>query len=189
VALVAPLEPGDRERYLAGLSHASAESLFRRFMTPVARLSESQLRYLLEVDHRDHEALLAIDEEDGDAVAVARFVRLEGRTDVAEAAVIVVDSWQGCGLGKALSAILSERAREVGIARFESTLLLENTTMMGLLRSFGPVRTIGREGAAVVVEVDLPDTGIGEQMAGVLRVAASGALEPVLPPEDVGELS
>jgi len=189
VALVAPLQAGDRERYLAGLSHASAASLFKRFMTPVARLSESQLRYLLEVDHRDHEALLAIDEEDGNAVAVARFVRLEGRDDVAESAVIVVDSWQGHGLGKALSTILAARAREVGIACFESTLLLENTAMMSLLQSFGPVRTLGREGAAVVVEVDLPDTGIGDHMAGVLRVAASGAVEPVLPPEDVGDVA
>jgi GNAT superfamily N-acetyltransferase len=186
VALVAPLAPGDRERYLAGLGHASAESLFRRFMTPVTRLTESQLRYLLEVDHRDHEALLAIDEDGGDAVAVARFVRLEGSPAVAESAVIVVDSWQGRGLGKALSAILAERAREVGIARFEATLLLENTAMMGLLESFGPVRTIGHEGAAVVVEVDLPDTGIGEHMEGVLRVAATGAVEPVLPPDEVG---
>ena len=152
-------------------------------MAPVARLSEAQIRYLLEVDHRDHEALLAIDEDGGEAVGVARFVRLDGRPTVAESAVIVVDAWQGCGLGKGLSAILAERAREVGITRFESTLLLENTAMMGLLRSFGPVRTVGREGAAAVVEVDLPDTGIGRHMAGVLRVAASGAVEPVIPPE------
>lgn len=185
-ALVGPLEPADRERYLAGLAHASADSLFKRFLTPVARLSEAQLRYLLEIDHRDHEALLAIDEDGGEAVAVARFVRLDGRPTVAEAAVIVVDSWQAFGLGKALSSILAERAREVGIARFESTLLLENKAMMGLLSSFGPVRTVGREGAAAVVEVDLPDTGIGEHMAGVLRVAASGVVEPVIPP---GELA
>jgi GNAT superfamily N-acetyltransferase len=187
-ALVSPLEPGDRERYLAGLGQASSESLFRRFMAPVARLSEAQLRYLLEVDHRDHEALLAIDEDGGEAVAVARFVRLQGRPTVAEAAVIVVDSWQGCGLGKGLSAILAERAREVGITTFESTLLLENRAMMGLLSSFGPVRTVGREGAAAIVEVELPDTGIGEHMAGVLRVAASGAVEPVIPPEDAPAL-
>jgi GNAT superfamily N-acetyltransferase len=179
VVLIAPLEPSDRDRYLSGLEHASADSIFKRFLAPVARLSEAQLRYLLEVDHRDHEALLAVDEEAGEAVGVARFVRLEGRPDVAESAVIVVDSWQGHGLGKAISAILAERAREVGISRFESTLLLENTAMMSLLESFGPVRTIGREGSAVVVEVDLPETGIGEHMAGVLRVAASGGVDVV----------
>ncbi len=185
MALVGPLEPHDRARYLAGLEHASAESLHKRFMSPVTGLSESQLRYLLEVDHRDHEALLAIDEDGGEAVGVARFVRLAGRPEVAESAVIVVDAWQGCGLGKALSAILAERARELGIARFEALLLLENKAMMSLLRSFGPVRTTGREGAAVVVEVDLPETGIGEHMAGVLRVAASGGVEVVT---ETGEL-
>lgn len=179
VALVGPLEARDRERYLAGLERASAESVYKRFMAPVTRLSESHLRYLLEVDHRDHEALLAVDEDSGNAVAVARFVRLPERPEVAEAAVIVVDSWQGCGLGKAITTILAQRARELGIACFESTLLLENTAMMSLLRSFGPVRTIGREGAAAVVEIDLPETGIGEHMAGVLRVAATGGVEVV----------
>lgn len=178
-ALVAPLEPSDRERYLSGLERASPDSLFKRFLTPITRLTESQLRYLLSVDHRDHEALLAVDEEGGKAVGVARFIRLGEGAEVAEAAVIVVDSWQGVGLGKALSLMLAERARELDICRFEATLLLENLAMMGLLRSLGPVRTTGREGAAAVVTVELPETGIGDHMAGVLRVAAGGGVEVV----------
>jgi len=176
-ALVAPLEPSDRERYLAGLEHASPDSLFKRFMAPIARLSESQLRYLLEIDHRDHEALLAVDEEGGEAVGVARFVRLDGAPGAAEAAVIVIDSWQGQGLGRALSLMLAERARELDIARFEATLLVENRAMMSLLASLGPVRTTGREGAAALVTVELPEADIGEHMAGVLRAAATDTVE------------
>jgi RimJ/RimL family protein N-acetyltransferase len=148
-----------------------------RFMTPIARLSESQLRYLLDVDHRDHEALVAVDEERGDAVGVARFVRDTERPHVAEAAVIVVDPWQGAGLGKALASLLAERARDLGLECFEATLLLENRAMMGLLKSLGPVRNLGRDGGAVVVALDLPETGIGDPMAGVLRVAATGEAE------------
>ena len=140
-------------------------------------MTEAQLRYLLEVDHRDHEALLAVDEEGGQAVGVARFIRLADRPDTAEAAVVVVDAWQGAGLGKALSMVLAERARELGIRRFEATLLLDNTAMMSVLRSLGPVRTMGREGAAAVVEVDLPEAGIGAHLEGVLRVAARGDAE------------
>ncbi len=110
VALVAPLHPDDRERYLVGdQPNMSEESLYKRFMTPVARLTESQLRYLLEVDHRDHEALLAVDEDSGEAVGVARFIRLDG-PEVAEAAIIVVDSWQGSGLGKAMLRMLAQAA-------------------------------------------------------------------------------
>jgi RimJ/RimL family protein N-acetyltransferase len=177
VVLIAPLQPIDRERYLAGLERASEDSLFKRFMAPIVRLSESQLRYLLDVDHRDHEALLAVDEEGGEAVGVARFVRLGEGSDTAEAAVIVVDPWQGVGLGRALTVMLAERARELGVARFEATLLMENKAMLGLLQSLGPVRTVGREGATVVVTLELPEEGIGEAMADVLRVAASGDVE------------
>ena len=124
--LVAPLHVDDRGRFLSGLRHASAESLYKRFMTPVERFSESQLRYLLEIDHRDHEALLAVDEDGGEAVGVARFVRLPDYPEVAEAAVIIVDPWQGRGLGKALSRLLAERARELGVRKFEAMLLVEN---------------------------------------------------------------
>jgi RimJ/RimL family protein N-acetyltransferase len=176
VALVAPIHPDDRGRYLSGVRRVSEESLYKRFMSPVSRLTESQLRYLLEVDHRDHVALLAVDEDSGDAVGVARFVRLDD-AEVAEAAVIVTDDWQGFGLGKALCRILAERARELGIERFEATLLVENRAMMSLLEAMGPVRTISTEGPTIVVEVALPERGIGEHMAGVLRAAATGNLE------------
>lgn len=157
VALVAPLHVDDRGRFLSGLQRLSAESLYKRFMTPVERFSESQLRYLLEVDHRNHEALLAVDEDGGEAVGVARFVRLPDAPDAAEAAVIVVDDWQGHGLGKALSRLLADRARELGVRRLEAMLLVENEPMMALLESLGPVRTLSREGAAIAVEVGLGD--------------------------------
>ena len=155
VVLVAPLYPDDRLRYLQGFERVSAESLYMRFMTPIERLSESQLTYLLAVDHRDHEALLAVDEDTGDAVGVGRFVRLPGDPGTAEAAVIVVDDWQGYGLGKALSRLLAERARELGVTRFEAMLLVENEPMLALLESLGPVETLAREGATIAVQVEL----------------------------------
>lgn len=180
VALIAPLHPDDRARYLSGVSQMSDESLYRRFMTPVARLSDSQLRYLLEIDHRDHEALLAVDEDSGEAVGVVRFVRLE-RPDVAEAAIIVVDAWQGIGLGKAMLRVLAQRARQVGVERFEATVLLENRPMLALLESLGPPEIAGREGASTVFQVPLPADGIGEHETGVLKELESGEFELVNP--------
>jgi RimJ/RimL family protein N-acetyltransferase len=155
-ALVAPLYIADRDRYLAGFRHASAESLYRRFMSPVERLSASQLRYLLDVDHRDHEALLAVDEEGGEAVGVARFVRLAGEAYVAEPSVMVVDDWQGLGLGTALCRLLAGRATELGICRFEASVLADNRPMLAILESLGVLRVVSREGPAVAVSVTLP---------------------------------
>ena len=182
VALVAPLHPDDRERYLTGVSHMSEESLYKRFMAPVARLTESQLRYLLEVDHRDHEALLAIDEESGEAVGVARFIRLD-RAEVAEAAIIVVDSWQGSGLGKAMLRMLAQAACEVGVTSFEANVLYDNAPMLALLDSLGPREAVRRDGSSLVIEVPLPDPGIGEHETGVLREVDSGEFELVTPAE------
>lgn len=180
VALVAPLHPDDRRRYLSGISNMSEESLYKRFMTPIARLTESQLRYLLEVDHRDHEALLAIDEDSGEAVGVARFIRLE-RPHVAEAAIIVVDSWQGSGLGKAMLRMLAQAACEVGVTSFEANVLYDNAPMLALLDSLGPRESVKRDGSSLVIEVPLPDPGIGEHETGVLREIDSGEFELVTP--------
>ena len=41
----------------------SPESRYRRFFAPMAQLSERDLDYLTCVDHRDHEALMAIEPE------------------------------------------------------------------------------------------------------------------------------
>jgi acetyltransferase len=102
---------------------------------------------------------MAVDEDSGDAVGVARFVRLPDRPEAAEAAVVVVDDWQGYGLGKALSRLLAERAVELGVERFEALLLVDNEPMMALLESLGPVRTVDRDEGTIAVEVELPTPG------------------------------
>ena len=112
--LIGPLHPNDRDRFVEGIGRASADSVYKRFMTPMPRLSDRQLSYLLSVDHRDHEALLAIDEDGGEAVGVGRFIRSEESPDTAEAAMLVIDDWHGLGLGKALCLLLAARARAVG---------------------------------------------------------------------------
>jgi RimJ/RimL family protein N-acetyltransferase len=186
VALVAPVEASDRRRFVHGMEHASADSLYSRFMSPVTNLSKAQLRYLLNVDHADHEALLAVDEESGEAVGVGRFVRLADDPGAAEAAVLVIDSWQGCGLGTALCLLLAERARELDIERFVAYLLVSNKAMLGVLERLGPIRTVSRDEAVIEVEVTLPGTGIGEQMSEVLRAAAARDVEP--PTDEIATL-
>ena len=89
------------------------------------RLSDADLRYLTEVDHRDHEAIVALRARAADPVGVARYVRIEAPTE-AEVAVAVVDDWQGRGAATALLERLVERARENGIERFVAVVLQEN---------------------------------------------------------------
>jgi GNAT superfamily N-acetyltransferase len=172
---VRPVRPSDKEVIADGFSRMGERSRYQRFMTVQDALSTGELRYLTDVDHHDHEALLAFEAKTGEGLGVARFVRDQSDPTAAEAAVAVVDAWQRRGLGTALTALLADRAREEGIERFTALLLASNDAMMGMLRRLGPVRVVSREGPVVEAEMDLPPKGIGEQVAGVLRAAARGA--------------
>ncbi len=175
-----PIEPGDKAALRAAFDRLSEQSRYQRFMTAISELSDAQVAYLTEVDHHDHEALVAFDHE-GDLVGVARFVRLEGGA-TAEAAVTVIDEWQGRGLGTAISQLLAERARAEGVESFSALLLAGNDQMHDVLASLGPAKVLSRDAGTIEVEVAIPEGGIGEHMAGVLRVLAGGTVELATPP-------
>ena len=65
-------------------------------------MSAAELAYLVDVDHKDHEAIIAIDPSSGEALGVARYIRSKDDAQVAEVAVTVADDWQRRGLGRAL---------------------------------------------------------------------------------------
>ena len=174
------IEADDKPALIGLFDHLSEQSRYQRFLTNVSELSDSELRYLTEVDHHDHEALVAFD-QGGAAVGVARFVRLDDPA-LAEAAVTVADEWQGRGLGTALTRLLAERAREEGVERFAALLLAGNEQIHDVLSSLGPSHVISREAGTVQVEVDIPTEGIGDHMSGVLRVVAGGTADLATPP-------
>jgi RimJ/RimL family protein N-acetyltransferase len=185
VVLIGPLDPNDRQRFLRGIGRASPDSMYKRFMTPLPRLSRTQLAYLLGVDHQDHEALLAIDEDGGEAVAVGRFVRLEDSPSAAEAAVLVIDDWQGLGLGKAVCRLLAARARQLGIERFQATMLTNNSAMKAVLESLGEMRMVSDDGTTVTFTVSLRERGVSEHLTGVLRAVDDGGYQLGRPVRDL----
>jgi RimJ/RimL family protein N-acetyltransferase len=185
VVLIGPLDPNDRQRFLRGIGRASPDSMYKRFMTPLPRLSRTQLAYLLGVDHQDHEALLAIDEDGGEAVAVGRFVRLEDSPSAAEAAVLVIDDWQGLGLGKAVCRLLAERARQLGIERFQATMLTNNRAMKAVLESLGEIGMVSDDGTTATFTVSLREGGVSEHLTGVLRAVDDGGYQLGRPVRDL----
>ena len=174
--VVRPIQPDDRGELAAGMRRLSPESRYRRFFTPTSELSESQLTYLTEVDHHDHEALVAVDPETEHGIGVARFIRSPEDRERAEVAVAVADSWQGQGVATALLDRLAERARAEGVRRFSAEILAENRAMLELIEEVGPVTTKQRDHGSVEVEVELPPEGIGAELRETLRAAARGVL-------------
>ena len=134
--LVRPIRADDKRMLEDGLRHLSDESVQRRFLTLKRSFSRSELRYLTEVNGRDHVALVA--EYPGDAVrrliAVARFVRLADDPTTAEAAIVVADDWQRRGVGSQLAERLADEARRLGIRRFTATMSSDNVAAHRLMR-------------------------------------------------------
>jgi GNAT superfamily N-acetyltransferase len=169
---VRPVRPDDRERLVAGFARLGGESRYQRFLAPMAELSEADITYLTDIDHHDHEALAAIDLETGEGVGVARFIRRADRPDTAEAAVTVIDEWQGRGVGTALLDLLAARARAEGVTWFTALLLAENRDMLDVLEAAGPVHVVGRDRGTIEIEAELPETGAGPDLHGFLGHAA-----------------
>lgn len=133
--LIRPIRADDKRMLTDGLRHLSDDSVHRRFLTPKRTFSRAELRYLTEVDGRDHVALVAEypAEPVRRLIAVARFVRLLDDPEAAEVAITVADDWQQHGLGSMLSAQLAGEARRLGIRRFTATMAADNVAAHRLM--------------------------------------------------------
>ena len=152
--LLRALRPDDAPGLAEAFEQLSETSRYRRFFTANPHLSEQSLGLLTDVDHHDHEALVAVEPGSGQLVGVARFIRNPREPDQAEVAVTVIDSWQRRGLGTALLRELAQRAAEEGIRHFTAEILAENRPMLTLARRLGHAETADH-GSTVSARIDL----------------------------------
>lgn len=181
-ARIRPIRPDDKDRLREGLKQLSPRSRYLRFHAPVDRLTEAQLRYLTEVDYDDHVAWVALnpDEPDEPGMGVARYVRLTDHPTIAEAAVTVLDRYQGRGLGTVLLQILTGSAREHGITTLRNYVLAENTSMLEIFDVVGAHRE-PESGGVYRVDVALTDHTAEEAPTTreILRNVARGLIPPL----------
>ncbi|ADB49519.1 GNAT family N-acetyltransferase [Conexibacter woesei] len=131
---VRPIRPDDKQRLARGHELMSPETQRLRYLMPKPRLTAAELRYLTEVDDRDHVALVAVADELPDAtLGVGRFIRRRDRPDTAEFAIVIADEFQGLGLGSEIAEQLADAAVERGIRHFSATVLHENTAVRAVL--------------------------------------------------------
>ena len=155
--LIRPIFPTDGPGLRAAYEHLSTESKYRRFLTPKPHLSTAETRYLVQIDGRDHVALVAtpVDAPD-EFLAVARFVRLDEDPAQAEFAIVVGEPFQQEGLGAALMERLRLAAAARGITSFKATMLADNLPAHRLVRGFAATPTAERHlGPVDEIELDL----------------------------------
>jgi GNAT superfamily N-acetyltransferase len=154
---IRPIESEDKQRLSDAFDHLSEESRYRRFLHPIKYLSPRDLSYFTEVDHHDHEALIALDVAEHDAVGIARCIRSPTNPEEAEFAIAIVDDWQGRGLGTELLVRLMKRALAEGIRRFTALMVSNNKEALELVEHVAP--SISRSSSAGVTDlvIDLPE--------------------------------
>lgn len=149
------LRPEDQAGLLAAIDRTSSQSMYRRFFGAKREFSEKEVAHFLKVDFINHVALVAVVEEEGRAAIVAggRYVTL--RPGVAEVAFVVIDGYQGQGIGAALLRHLAVIARDSGLKEFIAEVLPENIPMLKMFEKSGLKLSTKREPGAVHVALQL----------------------------------
>jgi RimJ/RimL family protein N-acetyltransferase len=128
----------DEADMLAAVEKTSAQSLQRRFFVMKRHFSDRERAFFLDVDFKNHVAIVAVAEEAGHKVIVGggRYVVFEpGRADMA---FVVIDTWQGRGVGSILMRHLIKIAKDdTGLLELTAEVLPENAAMIKVFKKFG----------------------------------------------------
>ncbi|HTS88220.1 MAG TPA: GNAT family N-acetyltransferase [Gemmatimonadales bacterium] len=180
--LIRAIRPTDRTGLQWGFARLSADAVYHRFFQAKRSLSEEELRYLTEVDFRDHVALVAVAEFEGAdrVVGVGRFVRLAAPDKAtpsgrAEVAFTVGEEFQGRGVATLLLDHLARIARRLDITHFEAVVLPENRPMLEVFEHSGlAISEEARDGVVhVAMALDGPRVP-GEPPVADVRPRRSG---------------
>lgn len=161
-----PVSPFDAAAVRAFVLGLSERTRYRRFHTPLPRLTAAQLAGLIDVDHVRSETLLA-------HVAGRRRSRLVGmaqqvgvRGGVVDIAAVVADDWQGHGIGRLLLRSAASAARDAGATRALVLVQRDNAVALRLARGLATVVAEHAEGPVVELELALVPVGRDRPPAG-----------------------
>ena len=147
-----PLRYGERKPVLDVFAGLSERSRRLRFLGSKPRLLERDVDWLVDVGRSGREAVVAVDQETGATIGIARYVR-DANAPEAEIAFEVVDEWQGRGIGRRLVTELRALALAHGILRFRALIAHGNLAAAALVRGLGDVLVHRYEDGAIELVV------------------------------------
>jgi len=149
------LTPDDRAEFLAAVGRVAAPSLYRRFLGAKRSFTEGEIAFFSNVDFVQHVALVAVTEERGREVIVGGGRYVVVQPGQAEVAFMVIDQYQGLGIGAALMSNLATIARNAGIRELIADVLPDNAQMLAVFKKSGFPLTTKRESGVLHVTLRL----------------------------------
>jgi acetyltransferase len=155
---VRPIRPEDEPLMAAFHAGLSTRSVYQRYFylpSLEQRIAHARLALSCRVDPAVGIALVAErrrDDGEPEVLALARLTRTPPEGS-AEFALLVMDGWQGLGLGHALLQHLIAAARTLGIRRLYGDMMADNDAMRAVVRHAGfVIRTVPGDGAVLRAE-------------------------------------
>ena len=150
-AEIRAFRPDDRADMLAAVGQLSDKSLYRRFFVPKRELSQKEIAFFLDVDFIQHVALVAVIEDGGRPLIVGGGRYIVCQPQRAEVAFVVVDQFQGQGVGGALLRHLATLAKGAGLEALLADVLADNTAMLKVFDKSGFCQNKSRDADVVHV--------------------------------------
>jgi acetyl coenzyme A synthetase (ADP forming)-like protein len=178
-----PIRPEDREKLHAMYAGLSDDSMHLRFFD--VRSPEEALRYSPpDVDYvRDFGV---VGEMSGEIVAVAHYLSLPKRPEIAEVAFAIAERLQNCGVATHLLNKLVVAARQNGIERFEAEVLSENQRMLDVFLGFGFEVKSRSEQGSIHISFPIAATAQAETLAAERsQKAAYASMKAVFEPSSI----
>jgi RimJ/RimL family protein N-acetyltransferase len=131
------LRPDDKDDMLAAVGRTGTQSLQRRFFVVKRGFSEKEIAFFMNIDFANHVALVALADEGGRKVIIGGGRYIITEPGQAEIAFVVIDDYQGQGLGTLLMRHLAVIARKAGLKELIADVLPENAAMRKVFSKFG----------------------------------------------------
>lgn len=175
---IRPIRPEDDHALVEAFHHMSPQTIYQRFFAALPELSPDMAWRFSHVNYINRMALVAetADSDPPQLMAVGRYERTRSEptqstpahhepgdepnqdSDPAELGLVVLDEWQGRGLGRILLRQILAVAARNGITRFTADILADNRRMLHLLATEARVvESKSSGGVTSLVLSSLPD--------------------------------
>jgi ribosomal protein S18 acetylase RimI-like enzyme len=149
------LRPEDQADLVAAVERTGSQSLYRRFFGVKRHFTEREIEFFVNVDFVTHVALVAVQDEGGRDMIIGGGRYVVSQPGKAEIAFMVVDGYEGQGIGSALMRHLATIAREAGLKELIAEVLPNNFSMLKVFEKSGLRLSTKREAQVVHIALRL----------------------------------
>jgi acyl-CoA hydrolase/L-amino acid N-acyltransferase YncA len=133
-----PIKPTDEAMMQELFYSLSEDSIYHRFFHRAQVMPHKKVQRFTTIDYQKDMAIVGVVEEEGRGkiIAVGRYA-LELESNMAEAALLVQDEWQGKGIGTWLLKYLIQIAKSRKIAGFKAQIMTDNRAPLHMAHKTG----------------------------------------------------